>query len=159
MTELNRLLQRLCDAEIDFVIVGGFAAMLHGSSLLTRDLDVCAVLTAGNLEKLREVFRELHPVHRMTPQRLSFLDIPEPGVDLKNLYLQTDLGAVDLLSTITGIGDFDRVRASAVTVELFGRSVKVMAIDDLIKAKEALGREKDHLTVKELRAIIAKQKP
>lgn len=93
MTDLNRLLQRLCDADIDFVIVGGFAAMLHGSSLLTRDLDVCAVLTAENVERLREVLRELHPVHRMTTQRLSFMDNPDPGTPLKNLYLQTDSAA------------------------------------------------------------------
>lgn len=158
MTELNRLLQRLCDTEIDFVIVGGFAAMLHGSSLLTRDLDVCAVLTAGNLEKLRDVFRELHPVHRMTPQRLSFLDNPDPGTDLKNLYLQTDLGPVDLMGSITGVGDFERVRASSIPIELFGRRVRVIGIEDLIKAKEALGREKDHLAVKELKAIVEKSR-
>ena len=154
MTELNRLLQRLSDAKIDFVIVGGFAAMLHGSSLLTRDLDVCAVLTAENLDKLRDVFRDLHPVHRMTPQRLSFLDNPDPGSSLNNLYLQTDLGPLDLLSTITGVGDFERVRSASIEVELFGKKTQVMAIEDLIKAKQALGREKDWLAVKELRAIM-----
>jgi predicted nucleotidyltransferase len=157
VTELNRLLRRLSDAKIDFVIVGGFAAVLHGSSLLTRDLDVCAVLTAENLDKLRDVFRDFHPVHRMTPQRLSFLDNPDPGVPLKNLYLQTDLGPLDLLSTITGVGDFERVRAASIQVELFGRNMNVMAIEDLIKAKQALGREKDWLAVKELRAIIEKK--
>jgi hypothetical protein len=52
LPERNRLPQRLWDTEIEFVIVGGFAATLHGSSLLTRDLDVCAVLTAENLGKL-----------------------------------------------------------------------------------------------------------
>jgi predicted nucleotidyltransferase len=157
VTELNRLLQRLSDAKIDFVIVGGFAAVLHGSSLLTRDLDVCAVLTAENLDKLRDVFRDFHPVHRMTPQRLSFLDNPDPGVPLNNLYLQTDLGPLDVLSTITGVGDFERVRAASIQVELFGQNMNVMAIEDLIKAKQALGREKDWLAVKELRAIIEKK--
>ena len=154
VTELNRLLQRLQDAEVSFVIVGGFGATLHGSTLLTRDLDVCAVLTAANVEKLREAFRDLHPAHRHTPQRLSFLDNPTPPTDLKNLYLQTDLGALDLLGAITGVGDFERVLAGSVEVELFGRRVRVIGIEDLIKAKEALGREKDLLAVKELRAIL-----
>lgn len=156
MTDLNRLLQRLCDADVDFVIVGGFAAMLHGSSLLTRDLDVCAVLTAENVEKLRQVFRELHPVHRMTTQRLSFIDNPDPGTPLNNLYLQTDLGPLDLLSSIKGVGGFDRVRESSVEVDLFGRKVRVIALGDLIRAKEALGREKDLYAAKELRAVQAK---
>jgi hypothetical protein len=96
MTELNRLLQTLCDADIDFIVVRGFAAMLHGSSMLTRDLDVCAVLTDASIAKLRTAFRDLHPTHRQTPQRLSFLDTPDPGVPFNNIYLQTDLGSVDI---------------------------------------------------------------
>ena len=78
MSEINRLLQRLCDAEIDFVIVDGFAATLHGSSLVTRDLDVCAILSNENVEKLRNALRDLKPPHRLTPQKLSFLENPEP---------------------------------------------------------------------------------
>ena len=54
MIDINRLLQRLCDSDIDFVIVGGFAATLHGSSLVTRDLDVCAILSSENVAKLRD---------------------------------------------------------------------------------------------------------
>lgn len=158
MIELNRLLQRLSEADVEFVIVGGFAAMLHGSSLLTRDVDVCAVLTAENLEKLRQVFRDLHPVHRMTPQRLSFLDNPDPGVPLKNLYLQTDFGPLDLLGSITGVGNFTEVNAHAIEIDLFGQQVRVMSLDDLIKAKETLGREKDRLAARELRAIKEKSK-
>jgi hypothetical protein len=46
----------------------GFAGMLHGSSLVTRDLDACAVLSADNVRKLREISQDLHPVHRLTPQ-------------------------------------------------------------------------------------------
>jgi predicted nucleotidyltransferase len=156
VTELNRLLQRLFDAEIDFVIVGGFGAVLHGSSLLTRDLDVCAVLTPENLEKLRTTFGDLHPTHRLTPQRISFLENPEPGTALKNLYLQTDLGPLDLMSSITGVGDYSRVVAGSIEVELFGHRVRVIGIEDLILAKETLGREKDLLAVKELRAILEK---
>lgn len=158
MNEINRLLQRLCDAEIDFVIVGGFAAMLHGSSLLTRDLDVCTVLTRENVGKLREIFRDVRPVHRLSGQNLSFLDNPAPDVEVRNLYLGTDLGPVDLLSSILGVGDFESVRANAVEVDLFGRRCRVMSLDNLIRAKEALGRDKDVQAVLQLRAIREKLK-
>ena len=157
MANLNRLIERLCDADIDFVIVGGFAATLHGSSLLTRDIDVCAVLSHENVEKLRDVLKDLKPVHRMTTQKLSFLDNPSPGGSLKNLYLETELGAVDILGSITGVGDYERVRASAVEIQLFGRRCRVMSLDDLIKAKEALAREKDLLALKELRSLKEKK--
>ncbi len=153
MTDLSRLIQRLCDAEIDFVLVGGFAAIVHGSSMLTRDLDVCTVLSPATIEKLRAMLRDVHPTHRMTPSRMSFLDNPDPGIALNNLYLETDFGALDLLGSITGVGEFERVRSRSVEVELYGRSLRVIAVDDLIDAKEALGRGKDLLVAKELRAV------
>lgn len=52
---ITRLLQRLCDADIDFVIVDGFAATLHGSSMVTRDLHVCAILSNENVARLRAI--------------------------------------------------------------------------------------------------------
>lgn len=158
MVQLNRLIERLCDAGIDFVIVGGFAGVLHGSALVTRDLDVCAVLSAENVAKLRVAFRDLEPTHRFTSQRPSFLETPEPGLGMKNLYLETQLGPIDFLGTILGIGDFERVRAASIEIELFGRRCRVISLQDLIQAKEALGRDKDLIAAKELRAIAEKQK-
>ena len=158
MTDLNRLLQRLGDADLDFVIVGGFAAVLHGSTLLTRDLDICAPLSAENVGELRRMLRELEPVHRLNPQKLSFLDHPAAGVPLENLYLDTKWGALDVLGSILGVGDFRRVRSAAVEVEIFGRRCCVISLEDLIAAKQALGREKDLLAAKELRAIAERRK-
>lgn len=157
MSELNGLLQRLSDAGIEFVVVGGVAAVLHGSSTVTRDLDVCVTLGPDNLQKLRDAFRDLHPVHRIASARHSFLDNPAPGVSLQNLYLQTDLGALDLLGSITGVGDFEQVSATAIEVEVFGRKVKVIGLEQLIRAKEAVGRHKDLLAATELRAIAARK--
>jgi len=58
--------------------VGGFAALLHGSTLVTRDLDVCAVLSRAEVAKLRQSLRDLNPKHRLTPEKLSFLTTPDP---------------------------------------------------------------------------------
>jgi hypothetical protein len=132
------------------VIVGGFSAVLHGSALLTHELDVCTVLTAENLGKLREIFRELHPVHRLSSERLSIFDNPESDKELKNLYLQTDLGPVDFLSSIDGVGNFEQARAESIEIDLFGNRLRVIGSTGLIKAKDALERDKDRLAVKEL---------
>jgi hypothetical protein len=153
---LSQLLQRLCDADVDFVVVGGFAALIHGSTLVTRDLDICAVLSLEDVAKLRQALRDLNPTHRLTPQRLSFLTNPDAGVPVQNLYLDTEIGTVDILSSIFGVGDFGRVRAGSMEVEVFGRRCRVISLDDLIRAKEALGRDKDLMAVKELRAIHEK---
>jgi predicted nucleotidyltransferase len=157
MQNFSLLLHRLTDAGFEFVIVGGYAALTHGSSLITRDLDLCAVLTSENVEKLRRTFEDWHPKHRMTPQRLSFLTHPAPGTPLQNLYLETDAGVIDILSTILGVGDFERLKKTAESFEIEGRTYRVISLEDLIAAKEAVGREKDLLAVKELRAIAAKR--
>jgi predicted nucleotidyltransferase len=94
----------------------------------------------------------------MTPQRLSFLETPDPGIGMKNLYLETELGPIDFLGSILGLGDFERVRAASIEVELFGRHCRVISIEDLIQAKEALGRDKDLIAAKELRAILEKRR-
>lgn len=158
MKNLNDLLVLLAKSEIPFVVVGGFAGVLHGSTLVTRDLDLCTVLTSENIEKLRNVLKDFHPKHRMTPQRLSFLNVPPAGQSLSNLYLETDLGIVDFITAITGVGDFERVSNTADIVNIKGHKVKVMSLADLIKAKETMGRDKDRLAATELKAIQSKKK-
>ncbi len=157
MKSLHLLLQRFADAGLEFVVVGGFAGVLHGSSYVTDDLDICAMLTGENVEKLRTALADLHPVHRITHKKLSFLEHPPAGQTVANLYLETDAGVVDVLSTILGLGDSEVLRRNAVEIPLFGRRCRVISLEDLIKAKEAMGREKDLLTAKELRAIAAKR--
>lgn len=158
MQDFNALLRRLSDAGLDFVIVGGFAAVTHGSSYVTRDVDVCLILSPENVAKLRKAIADLHPVHRMTPRKLSFLTHPETTEPVQNLYLQTDIGVLDILSSVLGVGDFERLKRNADAIEVDGSCYSVMSLADLIAAKEALGREKDLLTAKELRAIAAKRK-
>lgn len=133
--------------------MGGFAGVLHGSSMVTHDLDLCFLLGEKEVQKLRLALKDIHPTLRMTPQRLSFLEFPTSVNGLKILYLQTDLGVVDIIREVTGVGDFHRVAANAVTVDLFGAQIKVMSLDDLITAKQALGRPKDLAMLKELKVI------
>lgn len=152
----DRLLHRLADSGLEFVIIGGFAAVTHGSSLLTRDLDICVVLTDETVAKLRTILADWHPKHRLTPQKLSFLEFPTQG-PVENLYLETDFGVVDILSSVLGVGDFARLRESAEAFAIGGRTYQVISLEDLILAKEAVGREKDLLAAKELRAIAAQR--
>ena len=156
MQNFNRLLTQLSDSGLEFVIIGGFAALTHGSSFMTRDVDVCAILSPENVSRLRNAFKEWNPKHRMTPQRLSFLDHPADGESVKNLYIDTDFGMVDILTHVLGVGDYIRLKAGAETFEVDGRDYKVIGLPDLITAKEAMARGKDLLVAKELRAIAAK---
>jgi predicted nucleotidyltransferase len=157
MQNFGQLLQRLTDAGLEFVLVGGFAAVSHGSFYVTRDVDICAVLTEENVAKLRQALKDWNPTHRMTPQKLSFLLYPPTGEAVNNLYLQTDMGMVDILTSIKGVGDYQRLNSTAEELEVDGQKIRVISLGDLITAKEAMGRERDLLTAKELKAIAAKR--
>lgn len=158
MHDLTKLLRRIRESGLDFVLVGGFAAVTHGSSFVTRDVDICAVLSPENIDRLRAALADWDPRHRLTPQRLSFLSHPAEPIPVSNLYLETRYGIVDVLTSVLGVGDFERLKRDADEVEVDGLKYRVMSLSDLIAAKEALGREKDLLTAKELRAIAAKRK-
>ena len=159
MNNLNDLLKLLLENKIDFVLIGGFAGVVHGSIQVTRDLDICAALDSEGVQKLRECLKELHPRHRMNPGfKPSFLEEPKDTTGLKNLYLETDLGILDVISEVTGLGALERLKAQSVSIGLFGFSCKVISIEDLITAKESLGRDKDRLVAKELKALLELKK-
>ena len=156
--DFSQLIAKLTDSGFEFFMIGGYAAVTYGSSQVTRDLDVCAVLTNENVELLRRALAEWYPRHRMTSERLSFLKFPEVGEPVNDLYLETDVGVLDILSSVLGVGDFARLKSAAEKFEVDGRVCWVISLPDLIVAKEAVGRGKDKLTAVELRVIAAKRK-
>lgn len=155
MQNLSELVRRLIAADVEFVLVGGFAAVAHGAALVTRDVDICCRFTDANLMRIQEALSDLHPVHR---QRTDLpLDLtPELCAGMKNLYLKTDMGSLDCLGEILGVGNFDEVARHAVAVELPSGTCRVLGLDALIHAKEAMGRDHDKITVKHLREIQAR---
>lgn len=156
MQNLSGLVRRLIAAEVEFVLVGGFAAVAHGVTLVTRDVDICCRFTETNLMRIQKAFADLHPVHR--PRTDLPLNLtPEQCARLKNLYLKTDLGFVDCLSEILGVGDFDEVFRQAIEVELPSGKCRVLDIAVLISAKEAMNRDHDKIAVKQLKEIKKRQ--
>jgi|SRR6185503_4385184 len=153
MPELESLIERLIQQQVEFVIVGGFAAVAHGVTLLTQDIDICCRFDAENLLKLQTAIDDLHPVHRMTPQRLPLSLTTADCVGLQNLYLDTDYGQLDCLGIVLGIGDYNEVQKQSVIIDFAGGECRVLSIDGLIKAKEAMGRTRDKQTVLQLKAI------
>ena len=64
MKELTRITKRLSDAKVEYVIAGGLGTLLHGSALMTRDVDVACRMDPENLLRIFSAFEELHPTHR-----------------------------------------------------------------------------------------------
>ena len=151
--DAETLLQRLHSAGVEFVIIGGICNVLHGVTLVTQDVDVCCRFSPGNLWKIGNAVSDLHPVHRQTPQRLPFVLDDRLARELKNLYLRTDMGVIDCLSEVTGIGDYDAVLRASEPVRLSFGECRMLRLEALIRSKETLGREQDLAALRQLRAI------
>lgn len=75
------------------------------------------------------ILSDIHPLHRISNNKPSFLEIPESLVGINNLYLQTDAGVLDLISNVTGAGNFEDLSKSAIELQIFGRKCEIISID------------------------------
>jgi hypothetical protein len=150
-------LRLLGEYEVHCVIVGGVAAAIHGSSLLTNDLDVCYARDPGNLQRLARALQSVHARLRNVPEGLPFILDHETLKGGLNFTLTTDVGDLDLLGEVRGLGQYDAVLAGSLRIELFGYHFAVIDIDKLIVAKRAAGRPKDLIALPELEAILEVQ--
>jgi hypothetical protein len=149
----KELLLRLQSSRVDFVVIGGVCCVYHGVSMATFDLDICCPFDEANLHNLHSAVKDLHPLHRFTADKLPFELTPELLPALKNLYLQTDLGKIDCLNDVAGVGNFPKVRDSSIEGSLGFGSFRFPSLKGLIRAKEAVGRERDLQALIHLRAI------
>jgi hypothetical protein len=149
----KELLRRLNEHGVEFVIVGGVCAALHGVSLVTKDIDVCCPFDRENLLRIECAMKDLNPIHRQTPTRLPLILTEHLLLNLKNLYLTTDLGKIDFLSEIVGIGDYVAALSRSIPVSMSYGEFRMLNIDALIDSKWAVGRDQDLIAVQQLRAI------
>jgi predicted nucleotidyltransferase len=153
MTQFETLLEALANEGVEFVIIGGIAATLHGSARLTNDLDIAYERTTENIERLVAALAPLEPYLRGAPPGLPFrFDGPTIRRGL-NFTLRTNAGDFDALGEVTGIGGYEAVARESISVDLLGRSYKLLTLDALIRAKRAAGRAKDLEVIAELEAL------
>jgi hypothetical protein len=151
--------QTLVDAGVEFVIIGGWSAILHGSSYITNDLDICFSRRKENLGRLARALAPFHPKLRDLPAELPFV---WDEATLRNgtiFTLSTDLGVIDLLAEVSGLGGFDEVNAHSVLIDAFDRRVRTLDLPSLIRAKRAAGRPKDLLVLPELESLLEAGEP
>ena len=95
MEQLTEILKRLIAAKVEFSLIGGLASRHYGVSLVTDDVDVCARFTPENLRQIESAFKNFHPRHRLTANKLPLELTDDLCERLKNLYLTTDLGILE----------------------------------------------------------------
>lgn len=146
--------QRLCDTGVEFVVIGGWAAIFHGSAHVTNDLDICYSRDRANLSKLAEALVPYHPRPRGFPDNLPFVWDAATLANGTVFTLTTDLGIIDLMAEVSGIGTYADALAASVEVDAFGRRLRALDLRALIQAKKAAGRQKDLLILPELEGLL-----
>jgi hypothetical protein len=157
MKAVKDQLEFLGRSRIECVIVGGVAAALHGSTIPTTDLDVCYARTTQNLENLATALQSVNARLRNAPLGLPFSLEVETIKHGLNFTFATDVGDLDFLGEVRGIGFYDDVVEGSFTTSLLGYQFKVIALAKLILAKRTAGRGKDLIAVAELEAILARE--
>lgn len=156
--DLQALLRLLIHSPVEFVLIGGFAAVLHGCNQTTRDIDICILYSQEQIRILRDTLKSFHPRYRTEDSHPSFLESPEDLSQKQDFHLTTDLGVLDVITSVKGVGGYYSVLEKSREIEIYGGICRLISIEDLIKSKKTLGRHRDLVTVMELEAILEEKK-
>jgi hypothetical protein len=150
------ILRILQEHAVDYVLIGGLAASLHGSPYVTTDLDVTPSRDARNLTRLSNALLALDARIRAedAPEGLPFDISPRTLAHSTTLNLTTRHGDLDLMFEPAGTGGYPDLRRDALQIEIRGTRVIVASLADVIRSKEAAGRTKDQLTLPTLRRLL-----
>ena len=142
---------------VRFVLIGGLAAILHGASHLTTDVDIVPYESKDNLTRLSAALRELDARIRVSgePDGVPFDHSAESLARVRTWNLQTAKGDLDIAFEPSGTHGYDDLARDAVVMRVRGSDVPVASLADVIRSKEAAGRERDRLVLPVLRRILA----
>ena len=115
------------------------ATVRHGSARVTYDLDICYSRAAINLRRLASALAPFHPRPRGFSDELPFIWDERTLRNGTVFTLRTDLGGIDLLAEVAGLGTYDEAKACAIVVEAFDRRVATLDFASLIRTKRAVG--------------------
>ncbi len=140
---------------VEYVLIGGLAAVLHGSTAMTNDADILPDADPDNLERLGAALTELQARLRVDgdPEGVAFDPHPSLIASMAMLNMTTRCGDLVLTFTPSGLDGYTGVRGRAVVFDVGGLHIHVAALADIIASKQAAGRPKDHATLPILHAL------
>lgn len=150
--EFSTLLQVLDDAGVEFIVVGGYASIVHGGPLPTFDLDIVRRHTPANSARILKVLEQIDACTRNDSRRLRFdaTHLAAPGT----LLMATRFGPMDILASLHDGRTYDDLLDHTELFQIAGRAVRVLDLPTLIEVKAAAGRDKDRIVVQHLTAIL-----
>ncbi len=140
--DLGALIEGLVDAGVEFIIVGGIAAVSQGVPITTFDLDIVHRRTDDNIDNLMAFLRSVNAIQRRPDENVIVPDARHLKTDGRQL-LTTRYGPLDVLSVIEGNRDYDLLLPHSVAISFKGRRVKVLRLEAMIELKRQSGNAED----------------
>ena len=154
MIDYEALLTPLIAGGVEFIVIGGVAAIIQGSPLSTQDVDVVYRRSEENMRRLCIALEPFRPYLRGAPPGLPFRFDPPTVERGLNFTLQTSLGPLDVLGEIVGGGGYDDLLPHSFEIESSGRRMRVLGLRRLIEVKRAAGRPKDLEAIAQLEVLL-----
>jgi predicted nucleotidyltransferase len=154
----SAILPLLVAHEVRFIVIGGGAAIAHGGSRLTYDVDVVYARDTDNLVHLVAALKPHRPYPRGAPAGLPFQWDERTLQAGLNFTLTTTLGDLDLLGDVTGGGGYEQLLPFSDELAVFGVNCRFINLEKLIQLKKAAGRPKDLEAIAELEGILEERK-
>jgi len=154
----TRLLKRLSDADVDFVVVGGVAVVAQGYPRLTNDLDICYATDQANLDRLGALLVAIEAKLRGVERDVGFVPDGRALRQAQILTLSTREGELDLLVAPPGAPAYATLRRRADRIEVAGARVLMASIEDLLAMKRARGRPQDLIDVEALEVVLRERR-
>ncbi|MFO0605228.1 MAG: hypothetical protein U0324_18760 [Polyangiales bacterium] len=149
---IDALIVALVTEGVEFVVIGGVAGVLHGASIVTRDLDIVHRRTPENIARLLRVLHSIDAVKRADPRRLRPDETWLSGRG--HILLDSSAGPVDVLCELDHGQDYDWLLERSEVIPMGEAPVRVVDLPTLIELKTKAGRPKDRLTVPILVATL-----
>jgi predicted nucleotidyltransferase len=153
-TQFDRILPLMVQHGIDFILIGGVAANVHGSGRATYDVDLVYRRNSDNIRRIVGAFASLQPYLRGAPPGLPFRFDETTIASGLNFTLVTTLGDVDLLGEVVGGGIYEQLLPFTIGIEVFGVKCRCVTLERLIQLKRAAGRPKDLEVIAELLTLL-----
>lgn len=147
--DLDALIQALLRAGVEFIVVGGAAAVLHGAPITTQDLDIVHRRTADNVQRLSQLLAELDATFRGRDLRPS----PELLAGSGQLNLSTNLGPLDPMCVLHDGRGYEELLPHTTVLTDGSSAIRVLDLDTLIGVKAAAARARDKLVLPILLAL------
>lgn len=155
--DLREMFRVLAEHDVDYLVIGGVAAQVHGHRRTTMDLDVTPAPDPENFERLATALLALdaHPVERNssaptpTAEQLRIASVVPP--------LATRHGELHILNKVPGAAAYAGMRTRALTTDLDGIAMHIVGVDDLIRMKQATGRPSDLEDIKALTTVARRE--